>query len=364
MSSYFSLATGTENVGIFYTIAYVLVFFLFLNLHKFIKISGKANLLHFAILFKIIIITSLVLVEPSWFAVPLVILYILATSTQAVSMDIILESFSADKVSGRIRGLFLTLFNLGFLFGPMLSALLLEKFNFYGIFCFLLIYNSLIFVFALLTIRKVNDNFHRTLKIIGIIRKVFHKKNIMRIYYIAFVLDFFYALMVIYTPLHLRAIGFEWSQIGLIFTIMLLPFVLFQYPAGIYADKESGEKELLIFSIILMGLATLSIYFISSLNIVLWVSVLFITRIGAALIEILRDSYFYKKIDVYDVDVIDFFRTSKPVAYILATGISSIIILFMPLKAAFILVTIIVLSALFPALKLRDNKSEKELRRA
>jgi MFS family permease len=175
-------------------------------------------------------------------------------------------------------------------------------------------------------------------------------------------LEFFYALMVIYTPIYLRDIGMSWNEIGIIFTVMLIPFVILQYPVGLLADKKYGEKELLIFSIFIMGATTLGAFFVHSAEIIVWSVVLFFTRIGASMVEILRDSYFYKRIDSYDIDLIDFFRTSRAVAFIAASILSTIYLFIFPVKAIFILVAIVAFSALCPALKLADNKSERELK--
>jgi MFS family permease len=157
-------------------------------------------------------------------------------------------------------------------------------------------------------------------------------------------------------------LGFTLEKIGLAFTLMLVPFVLFQYSAGVLADKKMGEKEMIIFSLVFMALSTLGIYFIHSMSVLVWGAALFATRVGAALIEVLRDSYFYKRIDGHDVDLINFFRTSMPVAFIFSTLLSALLIYFFSIKIAFILVALVVLSALWPAWHLDDNPSERELK--
>jgi len=167
--------------------------------------------------------------------------------------------------------------------------------------------------------------------------------------------------MLIFTPLYLLDLGYSWHQLGVAFTIMLIPFVLIQYPMGVLADKKTGEKEFLVFAIFVMGISTFIFYCANAPGIVIWTLILLATRIGAALIEILRDSYFYKRIDGRDVDIIDFFRTSKSVAYITAAILSSLTLFFFPMKAIFLLVSAVVLSALYPAFRLVDNKSEEEI---
>jgi MFS family permease len=361
MAYYFKVASGTEDVGLFYFISYVVLFLILVNLHKIIRVLGKSNVFYFSVLAAITISAFLVFSAPSFFGITLLMLYIIFIGSAWVSLDVILESFSNDRMSGRIRGLHLTLINAGYLIGPFLSTQVLEKYDFQGIFVFLLIFNSLVLSFSLLGLRNVNHCFSVKLRTRDLIKKVFSQKDIFKIYYIAFALDFFFALVVIYTSIYLLNQGISWSQIGVIFTFMLVPFVILQYPIGYLADKKMGEKEMIILSLIFIGISTGIIYFVETKNIWIWAVILLLTRIGAAMLEILRDSYFYKKIDGHDVDLINFFRTSMPVGYILATGISFILLLIFPVKAVFLLAATVVFSALIAAFKLNDSKCEKEL---
>jgi MFS family permease len=80
---------------------------------------------------------------------------------------------------------------------------------------------------------------------------------------------------------------------------MLLPFVFVQFPLGRLADKKWGEKEILSLGFIIVAIATGLISFISGGSMILWMTILFITRIGAATIEIMCDTYFFKKVDCW-----------------------------------------------------------------
>lgn len=361
MAYYFKIASGSEDVSLFYFISYLILLVLLLNLHKVIRILGKSNVFYFSIIGSIASSALLVFSEPSILSIVLLMLYIIFINLSWVSLDVILESFSTDGMSGRIRGLHLTVINAGYLIGPFLSTRILGSFDFRGIFIFLLVFNSFVLVFSLLGLRNVNHKFEIKLRVRDLLVKVFRKKDVMKVYYLAFALDFFFALMVIYTSIYLLDQGISWNDIGVIFTIMLVPFVILQYPIGLLADKKLGEKELLILSLVLMAASTSAIYFISSSKIWVWGLVLLGTRIGASMLEILRDSYFYKKIDGHDVDLINFFRTSMPVGYIVATGISFPLLMFFSVKSVFVVVVVIVASALIPAFLLVDNKCEKEM---
>jgi MFS family permease len=361
MSSYFKMATGSEQVGLFYFVAYVIVFIALLNFHKAVKIIGKSNAFYFSLLFKIIVIAVLILAPVSIWIVFLLVFYLIFSGLEWASLDVILESFSVDRKSGRIRGKHLTFLNAGFIFGPLLATKLLDHFDFNGIFLFIFIINSIILVITLISFRNINHRFDGNVTVRDLIGKVSQRKNILRIYYISFVLEFFYAIMVVYSPIYLRDLGLSWDKIGIIFTVMLVPFVLFQYPMGLLADKKTGEKEALIVSVAIMGISSVVVYFISGTSVFVWATVLFATRIGAALIEVLRDSYFYKRIDSHDIDLIHFYRTAMPAGYIVASVFSVVILIFFPLKTLFLLMAVLVFSALVPAFFLVDNKSEKEM---
>lgn len=361
ISSYFRIASGTENVGIFYLVSYTIALAVLLNLHKIVRSLGKPAVFYLSSFLKILTVAFLMVLPPSYWAIVFLVLYLILVMIEWVSLDVILESFSIDNMSGRIRGKHLTYINAGFLLGPFLSSYIIGKYDFNGVFLLLFLVSSVILIFSLVGIRKVNHVFEGEIKVRELIGKVLKRKNIIRIYYISLALELFYAMMVIYTPLYLNDLGMPWEKIGIILSIMLIPFVLVQYPMGVIADKKTGEKEMIIISLIIMTVSTVFIFYIRSTSILVWGAVLFSTRIGAALLEVLRDSYFYKRIDARDVDLISFFRTATPLAYITATFFSTIMLFIFPIRSIFIFTAFIVASALLPAIFLIDNKCEKEL---
>lgn len=357
ISSYFQQISGNSNVGVFYLITNILALIILLNLHKLIKLFGK-SIVFFISLFILASSSALLAIfSASLISILILIINLIFYTLCLAELDIILESYSIDKKSGRIRGLYLTIMNAGFILGPFISTQILQTYNFQTVFFAQFVVVVLAFIVALANFKKVNHKFKPIITVFSLFKKIFKRKNIIRIYCISLILEFFYFIMVVYMPIYLRNQGMDWKTIGIIFTFMLIPFVLLQYPAGLIADKKMGEKELIIMSLLIMACATFSLYFITSINIYIWAIILFTTRIGAALLDVLRDSYFYKQIDGSDVDIINFFRTSRSVGYILASVISGVLILFFPLKFVFILTALIALSGLLPAFYLIDNAS-------
>src|SRR3990167_8569285 len=128
LSSYFSQATGSDNVGVFYLIAYSVVLLALLYLQPLIRTIGKARTLYLFLGITILASAILTRLETSWLSIGIVLMFIVATNVTWVVLDIILEGFSKDQMSGRIRGRYLTIMNAGLLMAPFLSTSVLERF--------------------------------------------------------------------------------------------------------------------------------------------------------------------------------------------------------------------------------------------
>lgn len=355
-SSYFSEVIGSDNVGFFYLVSYVGSLTLFFALQPLIRALGRTRVLYIALLGSLISITLLSHLNPSYFAAGILVFFIVTSSLIWVLLDILLESFSSDEATGSIRGLNLTLLNMGVLLAPFLSSLTLKNFGFQGIFLAMLIFYILLFLYCLLAFRKLprvelpKIAFWHALTLM--------RKNVAlrRAYALSFSLYFFYAVMIIYMPLYLTSLGFTWTQIGFMFTIMLLPFVFIQFPLGRLADRSLGEKEIIIVSLVIALIATLLMAITSEKNFLLWTSILFLSRIGIAGLEVMKDTYFYRQVTANDVDVIAFFRTSLPVANICVAAAATSMLAFLPLTSVFYLAAGVLCFALVVASRLVDSR--------
>lgn len=354
-STYFKEALGMENIGAYYVVAYFIVLVVLFNFHKFIKKYGKSYVFFASFVIKLFSLLFLILLPPSLTGAIFLVIHMIFGALEVVALDIILESFSVDKMSGRVRGVYLTLLDTGFILGPLLSMSALENSGFKGVFVISLIINIFILLVSFVGLRGVNHKFDGRLTVVELFKKIWLRPNVKRIYCVSFILESFYAVMIIFMPIYLRDLGMTWQQIGVIFTLMLLPFLFLPYPVGWLADKKFGEKEMIFLALLIMAGGTFLIYFINSAAILPWVIILFITRVGAAALQALRDSYFYKRIDGRDVDLIDFFRTAMPAAYIFSMiGVTIILILF-SLKIIFIFLAALIIAGLYPTYKLVDN---------
>jgi MFS family permease len=355
-SSYFKTATKSDNVTVFFIVAYAITLVLIFNWHHLIRKFGKKKVFLADFLLKAVFLLTLANLPIGKIGIWFLMGYMILTVLSWIDIDILLEACSRDHKTGRIRGVYLTIMNTGYLVGPFFAGIILNRYSFQPVFLTAALLILVVWIICFFKLQNIESSQIEGVNFISLLRKLSSRKNILRIYYVSFLLEFFYALMIIYTPLYLLELGFSWTDIGKIFTVMLLPFVLLQYPAGYLADKKFEERDMIIISLIIMSFSTLSIFFLSSKSLIVWALILFSTRIGASLIEILRDSYFYKRIDCRDVDIINFFRSVRPMAYILGLLIATPIVYFLHIRFVFPLISIGVLTGVLAAKNLASSR--------
>lgn len=362
LSSYFSEVIGSDNVGGFYLGAFLVVFGMLWGLHGIIRrVGGSIRSFFLFILAAVVLGVLLSSLPIGWPGAICIVLLLIVSNAAWVVLDVILEEHSSDASTGRVRGLHLTIMNTGFLLAPFLSTHIVDSYGFGGVFFGITLGYAVLFALAILFLRNGHAYSSARMDASDALKKMLRDKNLLRIYGISFALEFFYVIMIIYSPIHLRSIGLSWEDIGVLFTVMLLPFVLLQYPLGVLADKRFGEKEFLIASLVIGSISVFVMGAVPSVSLFFFGVVLFFTRVGAAGIEVLRDAYFYKQIDGGDDDLIAFFRTARPSANIVGALVAIPFLALFPLQSIFFLAAFVLALAVLPTLSLEDTPGEKEM---
>jgi MFS family permease len=160
---------------------------------------------------------------------------------------------------------------------------------------------------------------------LGYIKEFFSNKNLTHSYIINTLLHFFFGWMIIYTPIYLSVhLHFTWMEISKMFAIMLVPFLILPYSLGKYSDKI-GERKMLMVGFTIMALSSILAFFITRHEVLIWALVLFMTRIGAATVEAMSDSYFFKHVTSEQEQFVGVYRSSPSVAYIIAPIVAFIV---------------------------------------
>ncbi len=354
LSNYFSAqaVSSVFFVGSFFALLAITFLPRLLRIHGLIKVMLTLSVIETALFVGLGTTSSGVLL----------VIFFIATQmtyiTLTYGLDILLErAISKEGSTGHVRGIFLTIVNTALILCPLLVGYLVERHDY----SFVYILSSLIMIPVALIMgfgfRGFSDPKYHSYSIVDTYKKVFQVDALRKVYFAHFVLRIFYGFMVIYSPLFLRfELGFSWSEIGILLSLAILPFVLFEYSIGKIADSYIGEKEMMVLGYIIMIVAVSVFFFATTKSLVFWGILFFISRTGASLVEVTTESYFFKHVDAYDASLISVFRALHPLSGMIAPLIAGMVLLVAGLQYVFLALVVILVFGLALSLTLTDTR--------
>lgn len=355
-SSFLNQFINESYTGLLYSAGSLLAIVGLSTIPKIIKkIGSRATMLLLILLLIIVCFINIFITNPIVLAIAFCFLFT-GNVMFFLTNDIIIDQSSESSTIGTIRGNYLTVLNITYVLAPLVTGYMLARMGFSALYTLAIV--LLIPAIILVLKAPVQKNVHNSkINIFHSLKKLWNNSDVRNIVFANFILQFFYAWMVIYTPIYLHhEIGIPWDTIGTIFSVMLFAFVLTEAPLGRLADKVLGEKELLFVGFLLMGTSTLLLYIIPFFTLPLLALILFTTRLGASCIEIMTETYFFKKVPSYETGIISIFRNTYPLSYIIAPIIAGGVITLFSQKHLFLFLGIICLSGIFLVIPIRDTK--------
>lgn len=355
-SSFLATKIPEILIGGLYTASAILSIVGLFVIPRLMKHAGTKPVLAFLGIANIINLLVLIYSHNTIAVISCFVLFFTFNTLIYFGLDILIESYSLPVEQGRVRGIYLTSLNLGFMIAPLIGGYIVDRLSFgslYGLAVLLAIPTIVLLLFNVPNTKTINAT---KTNFFAIVQKFTHQRNLGAVFGVNFILQFFYAWMVIYTPIYLHEqIGISWDTIGLMFTLMLSAFVLFQYITGKIADRLRCERELMVLGLIVMGVATLFITRAPVLTFWGLVAVLFATRVGASIVEVVTESYFFRNVHTSDTESIGFFRNTYPFAYIIAPALASILMKYISLWILFIILGIFCILGIFIALRIKEK---------
>ncbi|MDO8520819.1 MAG: MFS transporter [bacterium] len=349
-----------QMVGTLYTFASLITLLALIYAPLILRKFGNYRWTLAILVLHILLLLGLGLSGSAWLIIPLFIVEAALISLLYFNLDVFLERYSTDAETGEIRGLFLVIGSIAWMLPPFFSGVIIDNWGFQLVY---LTGAALMIPTIFIMMRYFSDFQDLTYDDVPILMsKVDSAKHpdIGRILWTNFFLHFFYAWMIIYAPLYFHNhLDVSYEDFGLILTLALSAFVIFPYPAGWLADKWIGEKELLVGGFVLMAIATALIPTLASagVGIAMWAILLFIGRAGASTVEAMAEAYFFKQIDGRNAGLMGYFRRSRPMAFIAAPILASLLMGFniVAIEGLFYILAVIMLLAIYFPLRLKDT---------
>lgn len=364
-STFLSGIVSEKYVGLLYTLSSLLALGVLIKIVKILKRTGNKKLILILLILNMLGLTGIISSISPLLTSMSFILFISTNTLVLFCVDIFIEHFSDPTKTGKTRGLYITIVNVAWVISPLISALLITRAEEYVFIYVLALAVLIVMTLGLIfSVKEYKDKVYVEARLKETFRYLLSKKHLLAVISINFLLQFFFAWMVVYTPIYLHHhMGFSWEKIGIAFSTMLIPFVLLGLPVGMLVDKYHIKRRNILkvgFAIIIVS--TISISFITSVNIILWSAVLFITRIGAGLIETASEIYFFDHIDDTDANILGVYRNMYPLAYIVSPIIATLIFLVLPFEYLFMILGLILLTGFYLIPKLKKiNYEQNEL---
>lgn len=356
-STVLALHVSNTYVTVAYTIASALSLVLLIGAGNIVRKVGSSRFLALVLALSAILLVALGTITNDWWFIGAFILYFSLNTVIWYAADLVIEHYSREAVTGNIRGLYLTLNNSAWVLAPMAASLIATTVGFNGMY----IAGAIAVLIAVILVRTTDripvDTHLPKISFTESFRALAAHPYARRIVVLYFVIQFFFAWMVLYMTPYLSSLGFSLSTIGIILSVMLLPFVLFQYWTGKVADRKHNERTLIVIGFLIASIATLGLGFGLPAKAALFAIVLFFTRVGASIIEVACESAFFKSVTEHDTALIGTLRMTLPLAYIIAPLVGTFILSLASIPTLYFILGFVLLTAALYALQLipREN---------
>jgi MFS family permease len=355
-SEFLARFAGDKTVGLIYVLSSVATLLAFTVIGKTLRRYGDYNIIVVMTLVALFSVSGLLSFKDPIILTALFTIFSVAGSIIAFNIDVFLENFSKNSSTGSIRGNFLSLTNAAWIFTPLITGFILTDGDYWKIYLMAAILLIPMLMILVSNFQNFTDVKYHNLSVKKVITELPEHHSTYKILMSNFLLQFFFAWMVIYTPIYLHSyIGFGWDKIGIIFTIMLFPFALLEAPLGRLADKRYGEKEILSIGFVIIAVSTAALTLISGQNFYLWAIGLLLTRVGASMVQVMNETYFFKKNSSQDPDILSVFRMTGPFAFVIASLFGTILFMFTDYRQSFLILGVIMLLGLKYSLTIKDT---------
>ncbi len=359
-STYLKGILSEQSVGYLYMAGAFINILLYLGIPYFLKKQGNFRMSMLLLVTEACALLGLAFATNPILIITLFILHSAVGPLLFYTLDIFLEKFARPEEMGSMRGIYLTMQNIPPIITPFIAGLILTKpSNYWIIYLIAATFLVPLAIILLSYFKKFTDQQYYILDLKDAAIRFYNKKNIYDIFIDHCLLHLFYGVTVIYLPIYLADhIGFSWGSIGIIFSVMLLPFVLFQIPIGNLEDKFHDEKHVLVIGFYIMAATFMVIPFVKEASIVVWAMLLFTSRIGASLVEVSSESYFFKHIHSDNAGFIGFFRMTRSLPFFISPVLMTIAVTFFEFKYIFFITGVLMLLGVRYTMSIKDDRKE------
>lgn len=262
-----------------------------------------------------------------------------------------------ENETGRTRSLFLSAINIGFVAIPGIAGFLVTLGGFPTLFFLLGCTMLIATLYGSFSFPLVPSAQRQKISLNEMLDLVITQPDIRRVFSAQFLLQVFYTFMTIYMPVMLlETYGLTLQEMSFVFSLAMIAFLVVEIPVGYISDTWLGEKEIMIMGFIILTVSTLSLPLFAGASVLLWGTIMFISRVGAASVEVTTESYFFKHVHSNDTVQVSAFRMLGPLARVITPLLGATFLTFFPITYMPVLLAVfIAIVSTIELRKLRDT---------
>ena len=270
-STYLGLSFSQPHVFLIYAISSFFTILVSLRIAKYIRRYHTYKFTQGIVIAEIFITLAFALTHNPFLIALLFITRFILTVLIYISLNTFVEAFSPYSEVGKIRGVFLTILNLGILISPFFSGEILALSGYSALYIIAALFLIPFSFFLHKYTDQIPDPKYERIEVIDAFNYARKDKNLNPVLFALFLLECFYGVMVIYSPIYFVSIGISLPvYLTAILPIALIPLVVLPYELGVLADTKIGEKELLITGLLLMSVMMMVMALVTSSSIFVW----------------------------------------------------------------------------------------------
>jgi MFS family permease len=325
-SSYLHQYYSSSTVSLLYMLGSIAALLGSMSVAKYMRKFHTYGFTSGLVIAEMIILVAFGVTKSPYLLAPFFVVHFLLQTLLYICLNVFIESFSKHAETGSIRGLFLALLNIGILVSPIIGGGILAISSFETLYivaaCMLIPFLFLVRIYFY----HIEEPAYARVDMMQAFRNAWANKNIRAALIAEFIVQCFYAVMIIYSPIYLATIGIGLPiYLTLILPFALIPLVVLPYELGYLADTKYGEKELMIGGLLILAVTTFLCVITTSSNPAVWILILIGSRIGAAFVETMAFAYYFKKVSAEQASLTALFSNTTSGATIVVGGLGILI---------------------------------------
>ncbi len=357
LSSFLARFVGVENVGYIFIVSSFIVALVLYAAPPLFRSFGTRNAISVLAIAIIACLLGLSILTDTTAIIVVVTLYSALAYALFIGIDLLIEaSIVRESVTGTTRSTYLAMTNTAVLVASLSLAFIVIGDAYYRAFVFSALALVPFIILSLWFFPRISfpsrDGQSRT-----VTEQLAQNPSLKKIAGAHLLMQVFFSWMSIYMPILLFSFeGFGWDEIGIILGVAMIPYIILERPLGYIADRWLGEKELLTVGFIIVALSLVVMAFMSGASFYAWIAVMFVSRIGAAMLESMTEVHFFRHVTEKDTSTITFFRVLRPLGSIVGPIVATLSLMLLPIHTTFAVFGVVMLLGIPLALSIVDSK--------